>query len=111
MQKLTILIAGGEAKEGDDQAWLAQIQAKAVKVLLIGEAATVFGDRLRSVGYNDYEIVETMGNAVNRGFELAQVMGAGCVLLSPACASFDQYQSFEERGEDFRACCLGLSKG
>ncbi|MFN9175934.1 MAG: UDP-N-acetylmuramoyl-L-alanine--D-glutamate ligase [Synechocystis sp.] len=109
MQKPTILIAGGEAKEGDDQAWLAQIQAKAVKVLLIGEAATAFGDRLQSVGYNEYEIVKTMDNAVQRGFELAQAIGAGCVLLSPACASFDQYQSFEERGDDFRSCCLALS--
>ncbi|MEY2984124.1 MAG: UDP-N-acetylmuramoylalanine--D-glutamate ligase, partial [Cyanobacteriota bacterium] len=103
MQKPTILIAGGEAKAGDDQAWLSQIQAKAVTVLLIGDAANAFGDRLRSVGYNAYEIVETMGNAVNRAFELAQARGGGCVLLSPACASFDQYRSFEERGDDFRA--------
>ena len=41
-----ILIAGGEAKEGDDEAWLQQIEAKAAFVLLIGEAAPMFARRL-----------------------------------------------------------------
>jgi UDP-N-acetylmuramoylalanine-D-glutamate ligase len=35
--------------------------------------------------------------------------GAKVVLLSPACASFDQYQSFEHRGDHFRQLCLNLS--
>ncbi|QUS61738.1 UDP-N-acetylmuramoyl-L-alanine--D-glutamate ligase [Synechocystis sp. PCC 7339] len=108
MKGPTILIAGGEAKEGDDQAWLAQIKQKAVAVLLIGDTAPNFAARLKAVGYGNYEIVETMGNAVQRGLELAGTNGATAVLLSPACASFDQYNSFEERGEDFRACCLAL---
>jgi UDP-N-acetylmuramoylalanine--D-glutamate ligase len=73
---------------------------------LIGEAAKLFGDRLASVGYTDYEIVETMANAVTRSGELAKELSAQVVLLSPACASFDQYQSFEHRGDDFRNLCL-----
>lgn len=109
MKGPTILIAGGEAKEGDDQAWLAQIKQKAVAVLLIGDAAPNFAARLREVGYGNYEIVKTMANAVQRGLELAGKNNASAVLLSPACASFDQYNSFEERGEDFRACCLALA--
>ncbi|MFN9600022.1 MAG: UDP-N-acetylmuramoyl-L-alanine--D-glutamate ligase, partial [Dolichospermum sp.] len=105
VQSPTILIAGGEAKAGDDTAWLAQIQAKAAAVLLIGNAALAFSKRLQEVGYSNYHIVETMENAVSLSGELAKKHQASVVLLSPACASFDQYPNFEMRGEDFRQLC------
>jgi UDP-N-acetylmuramoylalanine--D-glutamate ligase len=101
----TILIAGGEAKDGDDTGWLRSIQAKAAQVLLIGSAAPAFAARLKQVGYTQYEIVETMEQAVRRGAELGQKLGAKAVLLSPACASFDQYPNFEQRGDHFRQLC------
>jgi UDP-N-acetylmuramoylalanine--D-glutamate ligase len=104
----TILIAGGDPKIGEDQAWLDVIQQKAAAVLLIGDAAAVFAKRLDEVGYSSYEIVETMERAVQRSPELAKQYSAKVVLLSPACASFDQYANFEERGDDFRRCCLNL---
>jgi UDP-N-acetylmuramoylalanine--D-glutamate ligase len=103
-----ILIAGGDPKEGDDSSWLANIQKKAATVLLIGDAAPQFAQRLRAVGFDRYEIVETMARAVSRSAELAAQYQAKVVLLSPACASFDQYRSFEERGDDFRTLCLTL---
>jgi UDP-N-acetylmuramoylalanine--D-glutamate ligase len=105
-----ILIAGGAAKEGDDSVWLDIIKQKAAAVLLIGDAATQFADRLKSVGYTNFEIVETMANAVMRSIELAKQHQAKVVLLSPACASFDQYTSFEHRGDDFRQLCQALGK-
>ncbi|HAA28349.1 MAG TPA: UDP-N-acetylmuramoyl-L-alanine--D-glutamate ligase, partial [Cyanobacteria bacterium UBA8553] len=81
----TILIAGGEAKAGDDTSWIETIQAKAAAVLLIGDAATTFAERLKQVGYERYEIVETMAKAVPKAAELAQQYNARVVLLSPAC--------------------------
>ncbi|MBO1046268.1 MAG: UDP-N-acetylmuramoyl-L-alanine--D-glutamate ligase [Dolichospermum sp. DEX182a] len=105
VQSPAILIAGGEAKAGDDTAWLAQIQAKAAAVLLIGNAAPAFAKRLQEVGYSNYYIVETMEKAVSMSAELAKKHQASVVLLSPACASFDQYPNFEMRGEDFRQLC------
>jgi UDP-N-acetylmuramoylalanine--D-glutamate ligase len=101
-----ILIAGGEAKIGDDSAWVATIQEKAAAVLLIGDAAPMFAQRLEQAGYTNLEIVETMERAVPRSAELAKQSNASVVLLSPACASFDQYQNFEQRGEHFRQLCL-----
>ncbi|MES1021416.1 UDP-N-acetylmuramoyl-L-alanine--D-glutamate ligase [Gloeocapsa sp. BRSZ] len=104
-----ILIAGGEAKAGDDTSWLQTIQEKAVAVLLIGDAAPRFAQRLKDVGYSHYEIVETMEKAVSRSAELAPQTNARVVLLSPACASFDQFQNFEQRGDRFRELCLALA--
>jgi UDP-N-acetylmuramoylalanine--D-glutamate ligase len=109
VQAPVILIAGGEAKEGDDLAWLNTIKQKAAAVLLIGNAANQFADRLKSVGYTNFEIVKTMANAVTRSSELAKEYRAKVVLLSPACASFDQYTSFEHRGDDFRQLCQAIS--
>ncbi|MEB3281165.1 MAG: UDP-N-acetylmuramoyl-L-alanine--D-glutamate ligase [Lyngbya sp.] len=101
-----ILIAGGEAKEGDDSQWLQKIQEKAAAVLLIGDAAEQFSQRLQQVNYQNVEIVETMEKAIPKAAELARNLSAKVVLLSPACASFDQYESFEHRGDHFRQLCL-----
>ncbi|MEH2408570.1 UDP-N-acetylmuramoyl-L-alanine--D-glutamate ligase [Nostoc sp.] len=106
-----ILIAGGEAKAGDDTGWLAQIQTKAAAVLLIGSAAPAFAKRLQEVGNYTYHIVETMEIAVPRAAELAKEYQAPVVLLSPACASFDQYPNFEVRGDRFRQLCLAWASG
>ncbi|MEM6835779.1 MAG: UDP-N-acetylmuramoyl-L-alanine--D-glutamate ligase [Cyanobacteria bacterium P01_C01_bin.120] len=100
-----ILIAGGEAKDGDDIDWLQEIQSKAASVLLIGSAAAQFAQRLDEVDYTTYEIVETLERAVQRSIELAPQLSACAVLLSPACASFDQYPNFEVRGDHFRQLC------
>lgn len=108
VQAPTILIAGGEAKIGEDAGWLATIQAKAAAVLLIGNAAPTFAQRLQQIGYGNYEIVETMERAVMRSAEIAPQYQAAVVLLSPACASFDQYANFEQRGDHFRQLCQEL---
>lgn len=100
-----ILIAGGEAKAGDDTAWLRRIHSKAAAVLLIGAAAPAFAQRLQETGYRNHEIVETLERSIQRGAELAQKYSAKVVLLSPACASFDQYPNFEKRGDHFRELC------
>jgi UDP-N-acetylmuramoylalanine--D-glutamate ligase len=103
-----ILIAGGEAKAGDDRAWIATVHDRAAAVLLIGSAAPAFAQRLAETGYSTVEIVETLERAVPRAAELAQSLPANVVLLSPACASFDQFQNFEQRGDRFRQLCLQL---
>ncbi len=103
-----ILIAGGEAKAGDNNSWIKAIQTKAAAVLLIGSAAEKFAERLQKANYTHYQIVETMERAVVKAAELALASNTSVVLLSPACASFDQYQDFEQRGDHFRQLCLTL---
>ncbi len=105
-----ILIAGGDPKEGDAAAWLQHIQDWAIAVLLIGKAAEGFAHLLQAAGYTHYEQVGDLEHAIPRAAELAQAKGAQTVLLSPACASFDQYASFEHRGDHFRQICHTLFK-
>ncbi|OZH55613.1 UDP-N-acetylmuramoyl-L-alanyl-D-glutamate synthetase [Hydrocoleum sp. CS-953] len=105
-----LLIAGGEAKEGNDNDWLRQIKEKVVFVLLIGDAAEFLAKRLQKINFRHYEIVKNMERAVIRGAALSKKYDAKVVLLSPACASFDQYQNFEERGDNFRQLSLALNQ-
>lgn len=109
-----ILIAGGEPKQGNDQAWLQAIQDKVISVVLIGRAASLFTERLQAIGFTELHQAHTLDVAVALAWHQAQALlaaGTGAevtVLLSPACASFDQYANFEERGEHFRQCCQHL---
>jgi UDP-N-acetylmuramoylalanine--D-glutamate ligase len=100
-----VLIAGGASKDGDDTTWIARIKEKAAAVLLVGDAADLFAERLEASGYPHYEIVHTIDRAVSRGADISKQQSVKTVLLSPACASFDQYANFEVRGDDFRQVC------
>ncbi|WP_421990375.1 UDP-N-acetylmuramoyl-L-alanine--D-glutamate ligase [Qipengyuania sp.] len=96
-------ILGGLAKEpglGDCEAELGHVKA----AYTIGKAGADFAALLE--GRVPVEQCETLDRAVS---EAAAKAGAGdTVLLSPACASFDQYRDFEARGEHFRALVEGL---
>ncbi|MEA5489861.1 MULTISPECIES: UDP-N-acetylmuramoyl-L-alanine--D-glutamate ligase [Pseudanabaena] len=110
-----VLIAGGQPKQGDASAWLEQIRQRAIGVLLIGEAASLFAEMLKDVGFKNYEIVETLENAVKQAAHIAHSRAHNhpsqplpTVLFSPACASFDQFANFEQRGDRFRQLCQEL---
>jgi len=92
-----ILILGGRDKHGDFSALAPLVARAARRVLTIGEAAPVIEPPLRASA--EIERVETMDRAVARAAEIARP--GDTVLLSPACASFDQYRNFEERGAHF----------
>ncbi len=104
-----ILIAGGQAKAGNAEEWLKLIQEKTAKVLLIGSASQRFAEMLTQVGYTNYLECETLENAVNQAVLYGRSFNSKVtVLFSPACASFDQFANFEQRGDRFRALCQSL---
>jgi len=93
-------IAGGKPKTGGITS-LAEFFRRIRKAYLIGEAAAEFAKTLD--GKVPYEIVETMPRAVAAAADdaAASRLKEAVVLLSPACASFDQYPNFEVRGQAF----------
>ncbi|OIR09981.1 UDP-N-acetylmuramoylalanine--D-glutamate ligase [mine drainage metagenome] len=103
-------IAGGQAKEGGIDS-LAPLFPSVVRAFLIGEAATAFARTLE--GKAAYEQCGTLEVAVARARACALADGHpdAVVLLSPACASWDQFKSFEHRGEVFRARVNALLGG
>ncbi|MDT3688055.1 MAG: UDP-N-acetylmuramoyl-L-alanine--D-glutamate ligase [Pseudorhodoplanes sp.] len=99
-------IAGGKPKEGGI-APLAEFFPRVRKAYLIGEAAQDFAETL--AGKVPFEIVETLDRAVPQAAaDAAKDGGEAVVLLSPACASFDQYRNFEVRGDAFRELVKAL---
>ena len=98
-------IAGGKAKEGGVEA-LRDLFSHVAKAYLIGEAAEAFAETL---GDTPHIVAHTMERAVEMAAaDAAKAGGEQVVLLSPACASFDQFPDFEVRGEAFRAAVLAL---
>ncbi|WP_185985038.1 UDP-N-acetylmuramoyl-L-alanine--D-glutamate ligase [Aureimonas mangrovi] len=99
-------IAGGLAKEGGI-APLAPLFDRIAKAYLIGEAAPSFAATLGE--QIPYEISGSLDVAVeNAAREAGEGGGEEVVLLSPACASFDQFRNFEVRGEAFRKAVAAL---
>ena len=92
-------IAGGLAKDGGIES-LRPLFGRISKAYLIGEAAPQFAATLGAEV--PFEIAETLDKAVSKARSEAPQNGSGVVLLSPACASFDQFANFEIRGEAFR---------
>ena len=105
-----VVLAGGQAKQGYASVWLAALQRQAAAVVVYGAASDHFAGLLLSSGFSgDVRNVEDLGAAVLAANALATASGSPTVLLSPACASFDQYSSFEARGNHFRALVAALN--
>jgi len=100
-------ILGGQAKEGG-VAPLAPYFDRIRHAFLIGEATDLFAGQLD--GKLPYSRCGELKAALNAAYALAQREGGGAavVLLSPACASWDQWKSYEHRGDAFRAMARAL---
>ncbi|MFA0759416.1 MAG: hypothetical protein PVTTEEND_001859 [Candidatus Fervidibacter sp.] len=102
-----ILIAGGRDKGGDwsEFARLAKTHLKAL--IAIGEFADTLMAMAQQAGVPNIVKASDMNEAVERALSLAHK--GDIVLLSPGCASFDQFTDYEERGKTFRAAVQRLS--
>ena len=92
-----VLIAGGQGKGQDFSPLRETVSEKVKTVILIGEDGKLIGDILNDV--TDIKYAESMKNAVQLAADSAD--SGDVVLLSPACASFDMFNSYEDRGQQF----------
>ena len=101
-----IVIAGGEGK-GQNFTELKPVLAKnACRLVLIGRDAPVIAAAIKEVV--QIEFANSMQDAVSKSF--SQASAGDAVLLSPACASFDMFKNYEDRGEQFCAAVLALQE-
>jgi UDP-N-acetylmuramoylalanine--D-glutamate ligase len=101
-----IWIAGGMAKEGGIEP-LVPLFPRIARALLIGRDAPVFAETLTRFGV-PFEMAGTLEAAVPAAYAAAKALDAGVVLLSPACASWDQFTGYDQRGDRFAALAHGL---
>ena len=102
-----ILIAGGYDKGSDFDELIEAFNGKVKHMVLLGKTAPAIKETAEKYGFMNSVIVNDMEECVNEGFRLAQP--GDTVLLSPACASWDMYKSFEQRGDHFKECVKKLN--
>lgn len=93
-----VLIAGGRDKHTPLEDLVHCIGQHASDVILLGEAKERFRGALNDGGFKNIQIVRSMEEAV----DVSLGLGRGPVVLSPACASFDMFKDFEDRGRVFK---------
>ena len=98
-----ILIAGGDDKMTDLTDFLKLVNERVDNLILVGDAAERFKTTALEKGFDAEKIFEA-GYSMRKAVEIAKKIAKPpqVVLLSPACASFDMYDNFEERGKDFK---------
>ena len=101
-----VIILGGKNK-GSDFTQLAQLVKQRVKkAVVLGQAKPAIVEALEKAGFDDYIEKDTFEEAVSAAAGLAEA--GDLVLLSPACASWDMFNSYEERGQLFKQLVLAM---
>lgn len=102
MKTPTVLILGGYDKHTDFMPLCKEIIAsgRISHVVVMGQTAKQIREQLEEAGYTDLVRAYSMEDAIAKAQALA--VSGGNVLLSPACASFDMYQDYEQRGRVFK---------
>lgn len=101
-----ILIAGGYNKNSDFTNFIEAFDGKVKELVVIGDTAAIIEKEAKKCGFFQVHKAKSMTDAVLLAFKLAQPKDT--VLLSPACASWDMFESFEERGQIFKKAVYSL---
>ena len=103
-----ILIAGGYDKDSDFKDFIMSFNNKVKHMILLGKTAPKIKETAEKMGFKSITMAKDMDECVRVGFKMAS--SGDTVLLSPACASWDMYTCFEQRGEHFKNCVRDLEK-
>ena len=103
-----ILIAGGDAKGQVFDDLIKAFNGKIKKLLLLGRDRGFIKEAADRCGFTDYMECKDIPDCVRTAASIAEE--GDTVLLSPACASWDMYNNFEQRGRHFKECVEALEK-
>lgn len=95
-----ILLAGGLDKASEFEDFIKAFNGKVKKMFVYGETAEKIFATAKDLGYQEVIIVKNLQEAVLDAYNIAK--DGDTILLSPACASWDMYKNFEERGNHFK---------
>lgn len=108
MNRPTCLIGGGYDKQSEYDAWIDSFDGKVRKLVLIGETKEKIAACAERHGFTDYVFADSLAEAVDICYACAKPGDA--VLLSPACASWDMFASYEQRGCMFKELVSNLKE-
>jgi UDP-N-acetylmuramoylalanine--D-glutamate ligase len=100
MSKPTILIGGGYDKGSEYDEWIENFGDTVKELVLIGQTREKIAECAKKHGFNAYVFKDSFEEALDYCRESAKPGDA--VLLSPACASWDMFPSYEVRGRKFK---------
>ncbi len=103
-----ILIAGGDGKAQDFTEFAKRLNGPVKHLILLGRDGKIIGDAAEKAGFTSIFYEKDMNCCVRKAVELAEA--GDNVLLSPACASWDMYDNYEQRGDHFKDCVNQLLK-
>ncbi|HOQ16543.1 MAG: UDP-N-acetylmuramoyl-L-alanine--D-glutamate ligase [Epulopiscium sp.] len=106
MKAPVVLIGGGMDKGADFSEWIDAFDGKVKALIVMGETADKIIKTANQKGFFNIKKVSSIEEAVRLAKETAQK--GDCVLLSPACASWDMFKSYEERGKLFKKAVYAL---
>ncbi|HHU48912.1 MAG TPA: UDP-N-acetylmuramoyl-L-alanine--D-glutamate ligase [Clostridiales bacterium] len=103
-----VLIAGGMDKKTGFSDFIDAFGSKVRELVLLGETADIIAKTAKEKGFTNIHMTNSIEEAVEKAYELSSP--GFQVLLSPACASWDMFRDFEERGELFKAAVKALRR-
>ena len=106
MKENIILIAGGYDKGASYEEFISVFPGRVKELILLGKTAPKIKAAAEAAGFTNITMAADMEECVAAAWEKAQP--GDVVLLSPACASWDMYDNFEQRGDHFRECAQKL---
>jgi UDP-N-acetylmuramoylalanine--D-glutamate ligase len=104
----TVLIAGGMDKKSSFETFVDAFGDKIKALVLLGETADIIAQTAKDKGFTNIYYTKTIQEATEKSFELSSP--GYNVLLSPACASWDMFRDYEERGKVFKEAVRALRR-
>ncbi len=108
MNRPTLLIGGGYDKQSEYDEWIQAFDGKVKKLVLIGATKEKIAAAAKKCGFHDIVFADSLEEAIQICYDNAK--DGDAVLLSPACASWDMFKSYEQRGDMFKEIVRNLKE-